>query len=803
MMARVWTIARRELRAFFDHATAYILLVVFLGIAFFFFFRDAYLLDEASLRPMMGLLPWLLLFFVPAVCMRALAEERRAGTLEVVLAQPISVPEYLLGKFAGVFLFLCVALAGTLGVPIGLDLLTAGVGLQWGVIVAQYIGAAFLIAALVSIGMWASAMTSNQVTAFILGVAITFALYLIGLDIVVLGLPGVLATLASRLGILGHFENVARGVIDTRDVLYFIAVTAAFLSLTYFSVMREKLSRRREAYRRLSLGTLGLVALAIFASLAGGQLRGRLDLTPGKLYTLSAPTRALVEGLDDLVTIKFFRSKEIPPAFAPIRRDAEDLLRDFDAAGGTNINFVQLSPGDDEEAEAEARTLGIQPVEFNVIGEEELQVRSGYLGLAVQYAGQTEIIPVVQQTTDLEYRLASMIRTMTSERRPVVAFLTGHGELDLSSQIRAVNARIREEYQVQTLRLDSTVVAVPDSIEVLVIAGLRAPLSEREGDLLNEYVDRGGSLLVMVAGTDFDQQTLFARPAFHPVLDRLLARYGTGVEPAVAYDLQARQSVQLQGPGGFVVLRVYPPWPLAQPASDHPIARDVGGVPMRWASPLRIDESVDSAAVIPLLTTTTLGGSLRAPVSVDATQDWSLVISEEDLVPQLLAAAFLGGTGTAAVSPPSPEGETAPEPAPATEGEEAIDESGAAPEPEAAAAGASDVSGAGNDRPRGRLVLIGSPSLVVDEVLQTGFAGLVLFQNAVDWLAQDEALISIRSKDRSPPQLIFESGFRRDLAKYGNLIGVPLLFILYGVMRLARRRSLEGRVYQPQHGGAS
>ncbi len=224
---------------------------------------------------------------------------------------------------------------------------------------------------------------------------------------------------------------------------------------------------------------------------------------------------------------------------------------------------------------------------------------------------------------------------------------------------------------------------------------------------------------------------------------------------------------------------------------------------MRWASPLRIDESVDSAAVIPLLMTTRLGGGLRAPVSVDATQDWSLVISEEDLEPQLLAAAFLGGTGTAAVSPPSPEGETAPEPAPATEGEEAIDESGAAPEPEAAAAGASDVSGAGNDRPRGRLVLIGSPSLVVDEVLQTGFAGLVLFQNAVDWLAQDEALISIRSKDRSPPQLIFESGFRRDLAKYGNLIGVPLLFILYGVMRLARRRSLEGRVYQPQHGGAS
>ncbi len=105
MMRRIGTIVRRELRSYFDQATAYILLVVFLGVNFFFFFQSAYELGEATLRPMLGLLPWLLLFFVPAVCMRALAEERHEGTLELVLAQPISVSEFLIGKFLGVLSF--------------------------------------------------------------------------------------------------------------------------------------------------------------------------------------------------------------------------------------------------------------------------------------------------------------------------------------------------------------------------------------------------------------------------------------------------------------------------------------------------------------------------------------------------------------------------------------------------------------------------------------------------------------------------------------------------------------------------
>jgi ABC-2 type transport system permease protein len=155
-MRNVWTIARKELRSYFDHPTAYILLVVFLGINFFFYFRSAFLIGEASLRPMFDLLPWILLFFVPAVTMGTLAEEYRHGTLEVTLSHPISDLEFTLGKYTGNLLFLAIALSATLLLPFTL---LAGGAPDFGVVVAQYAGAFLLAAAMVAVGMFASALT--------------------------------------------------------------------------------------------------------------------------------------------------------------------------------------------------------------------------------------------------------------------------------------------------------------------------------------------------------------------------------------------------------------------------------------------------------------------------------------------------------------------------------------------------------------------------------------------------------------------------------------------------------------------
>jgi ABC-2 type transport system permease protein len=229
-----WTVAKRELRALLDHPMGYILLVVFVGVNNFLFFRSVDMNGLAPLRPMLGLLPWLFLFLVPAVTMRALAEDIRGGTLEIVLAQPITELELLVGKYVGQVLFLWLALALTLPIPMGLAL---GADLQVGVMIAQYKGAALLAAGLAAVGVWASSVTPNQITAFIAAVAVTFALILVGLDPLLVGLPPRLGALAASFGVLTQFVSISSCLIELLVVFYFVSLDVAFLAIAYSSLL--------------------------------------------------------------------------------------------------------------------------------------------------------------------------------------------------------------------------------------------------------------------------------------------------------------------------------------------------------------------------------------------------------------------------------------------------------------------------------------------------------------------------------------------------------------------------------------
>src|SRR5918999_5365751 len=256
---RIWTVARRELKALFDLPTGYVLLVAFVTINAFLFFRQAYLTQVASLRPMLDMLPWEFLFFVPAVTMRSLAEDIRGGQIEVVLAQPLSELELLLGKYLGSVLFLWIALALTFAIPVGLS---AGADLPWGTIVGQYVGSGLLAAGLAGIGVWASSLTRSQITAFIVAAGLMFLLILVGPDPLLVGLPPGLGAVAARIGVLSHFESLGRGVIDLRDVIYFLSLAGVFLALAYGALLGRKLAPRSGNHRRLRLG-VGLVTASL------------------------------------------------------------------------------------------------------------------------------------------------------------------------------------------------------------------------------------------------------------------------------------------------------------------------------------------------------------------------------------------------------------------------------------------------------------------------------------------------------------------------------------------------------------
>lgn len=741
-MSRVWTIAKRELRALLDHPTGYIFLIVFLAVNNFLFFRQVFLIGVASLRPMLDLLPWIFLFLVPAVTMRALAEDARTGTLELMLAQPVTELELVAGKYLGALLFLWVALFLTLAVPAGLAI---GADLAVGVIVAQYVGAMLLVAGLTAVGIWTSSLTRNQVTAFIVGVAVMFLLVLVGLDPLIVGLPPVLGALAARLGVLSHFASITRGVIDLRDAIYFVSLAGLFVVLAYAVVLGRRLPAAGQAARRLQLGAAALVAAAVVVNLVGGSLGGRLDLTPGRAYTLSKATKTLVGGLDDLVTLKLFTSRELPPEISLLQRDVEDLLRDLRSAGRGNVRVVKLDPAGDSAALREARTIGIPPIQFNVIGEAQLQIREGYMGLAIQYAEGQETIPVIQRTDDLEYRIASAIRSMTRPARPVVGFVNDPmDEMVRQRSWQVLRQELGRQYEVRTLTLADDTVPGPD-VAVIVIAGASDSLPEDQRARLADYLARGGGLLVMAGGMSIDpQQPFFATP--RPVAwNALLQPYGIAIRSDLVYDLMANESVSLPTRFGRL-LTAYPLWLRATSTRMSVVNEEVASLFLPWTS------TVDTAGAAPGTVTPLVVSSEAAGVSAMQTLlDPQQQFPTDSLTTRLLAVMI---------------------------------------NPLAAA----DTVGW-----RGRVVVVGNDDFASDRHARSAPENTVLVLNAVDWLAQDEALIAIRSKDRRPPSLeLTERG--RNGVKYANMVGIPVLVGLGGLLRLLQRRRNMRRTYDRGEG---
>jgi len=732
------TIARRELKALFDQPIAYILLVVFTGVNALLFFREVELYNAASLRPMLDFLPWLLLFLVPAVTMRALAEDLRSGTLEVVLSQPVTELELLLGKYSGQVLFLLIALAITLTVPLGLALGTAP---ELGIVVAQYVGAALLVAGLAAVGVWASSVSQNQITAFIVGVFVMFLLIFVGLDQLLVGLPPRLGAIAGALGVLSHFSQLARGVIDLRDALYFVTLAALFLVLAYFSLLSRKLTARGEALRRLRLGTVLLAVAVVVVNLFGRNIGGRIDLTPGRAFTLAPATRKLLRTLPDLVTIKLFVSSALPKEIESTRRDVDDLLRDYRAAGHGKVKLVIQDPSADSAAMREARSTGIPPVQFNVLGQGELQVKEGYLGVAVRYADGVKTIPFIQQTSDLEYRLTSDIRALTHPEHSTVAF----GEINDAAATRgrrsfeALREQLGATHTVGAFALTDSVIA-PD-VKVIAVAGTPDSLTAAQLARLRAFLDRGGSLLVMASGMALSDRGPFALSR-RVGWNELLKPYGVAIASDMVYDLASNTQVGIPAQFGQVLV-AYPFWLRALGTGRSPVNADLGSVMLPWAS--QIDTVKASASVTPLLVTSRAGGVQQTTAFIEPGSQ----LSRDSLRPRVVAALATLPAAT----------------------------SGAAP--------------------RGRVVVVGSADFASDHYARNSPTNIVLVQNAIDWLAQDEGLIAIRSKDRAPPPLVFSSSVARGAAKYGNLAGVPLLLMAAGIARLLGRRRTTRRVYRP------
>ncbi len=238
-MRYAWIIAKKELNSFFDSLVAYILLVAFLGFSGFFTWlwgADIFFHKQASLATFFNVALWSLFFFIPAITMRQFAEEKKTGTIELLLTKKLSDRQLVFGKFIGCLFLVCIALAFTL--PYYYSVAQLG-NIDHGSTISGYLGLILMSCAYIAIGLLSSSLTNNQIVAFLMalliGVVFQFILGSIGS-----GQTGIIGALMTDLSIPRHFESMSRGVIDTKDVLYFLILTFLGLMLTEWVIGKRK-----------------------------------------------------------------------------------------------------------------------------------------------------------------------------------------------------------------------------------------------------------------------------------------------------------------------------------------------------------------------------------------------------------------------------------------------------------------------------------------------------------------------------------------------------------------------------------
>ena len=234
-LSNVLPIYRRELRSYFNSPVAYVVIVVFLAIIGWFFTSNLFLMNVASLRIVFELVPLIFLFFVPAVTMRLLAEEKKSGTLELLTTKPVRDVEIVLGKFLAAWTLLAASLAPTI---LYLVSVMAIGKIDMGPVFTGYLGLLLMGAVYIAIGLLASSLTENQIVAFILSFLIVFALFM--MDKILIYVPEGFASTIEFLAIDYHFSNIARGVIDSRNIIYFGSLLGFSLFLATVSLQRRK-----------------------------------------------------------------------------------------------------------------------------------------------------------------------------------------------------------------------------------------------------------------------------------------------------------------------------------------------------------------------------------------------------------------------------------------------------------------------------------------------------------------------------------------------------------------------------------
>ena len=438
-MKTIIQIARKEFGGFFSSPIGFIFLGAFLLISLFVFFwvETFFAKNIAEVRALFSWMPILLIFLTAAITMRLWAEERRSGTLEFLLTSATDPVYLVLGKFLACLGLVAVSLVLTIFLPVTVSFLGP---LDWGPVLGGYIASLFLAAAYISIGLYVSSRSENQIVSLILSTLACFVFYIIGSDILTAfwGIKG--AEILKLLGSGSRFESITRGVIDLRDLFYYIGIMAIFISLNVYSL--EKLrwagNTSNTHHRRWQAATLLLIAnfLAFNIWLAPlGSLRA--DMTKGNIYSISDATNNYLLGLQEPLLIRGYFSAQTHPLLSPLVPRLKDLLKEYAIAGGDKVRVEFIDPLENPELEQEAgQKYGIKPVPFQTASKYQAAITNSYFDILVKYGDQYEVLGFrdlieikAQSETDIEVELRNPEYEITRAIKKTLYAYQGGGDL--------------------------------------------------------------------------------------------------------------------------------------------------------------------------------------------------------------------------------------------------------------------------------------------------------------------------------------------------------------------------------------
>ena len=638
----MYSLFRKEIKTFLGSLIGYLVIVVFLLVTglFLWVFPGVYNIPDngyATLEGLFLLAPWVYLFLVPAITMRSFADEKRTGTIEILLTHPVTDLQLVLAKFfAGLALvifsllptllyFLSVYLLGN---PVG----SIDVGATWG----SFIGLFFLAAIYVAIGVFSSSLTDNQIVSFIMAMGISFVFYL-GLDFVASsGVPYIFEQILSWFSINNHYLSISRGVVDLRDMVYFTGMALLFIYLTGILLRKGNLKLRKT---KINL-TIFIVSLfAVFFVI--NNFLFRADLTADKRFSLSGVSSEIASDINEIIEIEFFLEGELEPGLQKLQREVFEKIAVLNVYSPKPIRLKIVDPYQfnntqkREEFHNQLIEKGINPISFNRKTDQGVSTRFIFPGAIIR-SGEKEIaVNFLKNNPDfsyevnfnhsvesVEFELINAFQKLMREKKSTIAFLEGHGEFNQYEVFDFANS-LAGDFEVKrtTTQLIETNRAETD---ILIVAGPKQPFSEKDKFIIDQFVMKGGKVIWLIDPVLVSLDSLsngfqtFSFPQ-NLNLDDLLFKYGVRLNYELLQDVDCAQILVNTAPSGSQAQWTLHPWyysPLLTPADNHPLSRNLNRIYTEFVSSVDTVSGNRNLAKSVILSTSPYARKVKSPSSV-------------------------------------------------------------------------------------------------------------------------------------------------------------------------------------------